>query len=249
MADTEPPSLEPMLRKLLGHGKLNAAERTATLALPHTIRTFGAHEYVVRQGDVARYCCVLLSGFCVRQKVVGRGARQIVALHLNGDLVDLQNSLLGVADHNLQALTVVRFAMVPRDMIMRMMDEYPVVAMRMWQDTLVDASVGREWMANIGRRDAAGRVAHLLCELGLRFQKAGLGSAEAFEMPLTQEQIGDVTGLTSVHVNRMLKAFERDGIIRRSRKTVHIDDWGQLASIGDFDDQYLHLNEDKLALS
>ena len=116
----------------------------------------------------------------------------------------------------------------------------------MWIDTLVDGSIFREWIANVGRRDARTRIAHLFCEFGLRLQHAGLAEQTGYELPMTQEQLGDATGLTSVHVNRTIKALEADGLIgpRSSPRSINIGDWKKLAAVGDFDSGYLHMKND-----
>jgi CRP-like cAMP-binding protein len=120
----------------------------------------------------------------------------------------------------------------------------------MWIDTLVDASIFREWIANVGRRDARTRIAHVLCEFALRLKLAGLGEQTGYQLPMTQEQLGDVTGLTSVHVNRTLKSLEAEGLIERiSPRSITIGDWKKLAHAGDFDSNYLHLHEGEPALS
>jgi CRP-like cAMP-binding protein len=120
--------------------------------------------------------------------------------------------------------------------------------MAMWYDTLVDGSVFREWIANVGRRDARTRIAHLLCEFSLRLKVAGLGEATDYELPMTQEQIADCVGLTPIHVNRTLKALEVEQLIaRKTSRTVTIGDWNKLANVGDFDSTYLHLRESEAA--
>lgn len=120
----------------------------------------------------------------------------------------------------------------------------------MWLDTLVDGSVFREWVANVGRRNSYARIAHLLCEFSLRLKVAGLGEQTDYELPVTQEQLADCTGLTSVHVNRTLKRLEAEGLIsRRDSRSVTIGDWNKLADAGDFDSTYLHLKKGDAALA
>lgn len=243
-------ALDPLVRKLSYWVELNAADRAAVLALPHTVKSFEQHHYVVRQGDRAQYSCLMLSGFSVRHKIVGGGFRQILAIHMKGEMVDLQNSLLGTADHSVQMLTRGKVAMIPRDEVVRLAFDRPAVGRAMWIDTLVDASISREWTANVGRRDARTRIAHVLCEFALRLKLAGLGEQTGYDLPMTQEQLADATGLTSVHVNRMLRALEADGLIcRASPRAVSIGDWKKLADTGDFDSAYLHLKEDEPALA
>lgn len=236
--------LEPMFRKLQYRQKLDAADRDAVLRLPHKINLLEQHDYIVREGDRAEYSCTLLSGFAVRHKVTGTGHRQIVAVHMKGEIVDLQNSVLGIADHAVQMLTAGKIAMISRENIQRIVDERPAVARAMWLDTLVDASIFREWIINVGRRDAKTRLAHLLCEFALRLKLAGLGEQTHYELPMTQEQLGDATGLTSVHVNRTIKLLEAAGLIERtSPRSIVIGDWRKLAEVGDFQSTYLHLRE------
>jgi CRP-like cAMP-binding protein len=214
------------------------------------VKTLENNHYVVREGDRAEYSCVLLSGFAVRHKVVAGGFRQIVAIHMKGEMVDLQNSLLGTADHSVQMLTAGKVAMIPREHILRIAFERPAIGKAMWIDTLVDASVFREWIANVGRRNARTRVAHLLCEFGLRLKHAGLGQEAGYQLPMNQEQLGDATGLTSVHINRTIKALEAEGLIDRATpRSITIGDWKKLAEVGDFDSGYLHMKEDDQVLA
>ena len=242
-------ALEPLVRKLGYWQKLDAADREALLALPHSIKRVEQHHYIIRERDVATHSCLLLAGFAVRHKIVGGGYRQICAIHMKGELVDLQNSVLGNADHSVQMLTTGQIAMIPREEVLRIAFERPAIGRAMWFDTLVDGSIFREWIANVGRRDARTRVAHLLCEFALRLKVAGLGNEVGYQLPMTQEQLGDATGLTSVHINRTIKQLEADGLIERvSPRSITIGDWKKLADVGDFDSHYLHLQEGEAAL-
>jgi CRP-like cAMP-binding protein len=238
-----------MLRKLEYSGPLDDSDRRAVLALPHTLKTIEARGYIVRDGDIATHSCLLRSGFVYRHKVVADGGRQICAIHMSGDIVDLQNSLLGVADHSVQALTRAEVAFIPREAIRQIAFERPAVGMAMWFDTLVDASIFREWIANVGRRDARRRLAHLLCEFAIRLEAAGLAKRNEYALPMTQEQLADCTGLTPVHVNRTLKALGEDGVISRTIRSVTVEDWKRLAAEGDFSSAYLHLREEQVSLT
>jgi len=245
-----PSPLEPMLRKLAYWGGLDAADEEAVLALPHRTNWVERHGYAIRERAKPTHSCVILSGFAMRHKIVADGARQIVSVHMKGDLVDLHNSFLGVSDHNVQALTECELAFIPRDAVQEIAFARPSIGLAMWLDTLVDASIFREWVVNVGRRDSYSRVAHLLCEFSLRLEVAGLGEATDYELPMTQEQIADCVGLTPVHVNRTLRRLESEGLItRRNSRAVAIGDWNRLAEAGDFDSTYLHLRENEPALT
>jgi CRP-like cAMP-binding protein len=96
---------------------------------------------------------------------------------------------------------------------------------------------------NVGRRDARERISHLLCEFAKRLELAGLGGTSGYQLPMTQEQLADATGLTPVHVNRSLKVLEGDGLIVRDRRFVGIPDWERLRDVAGFSELYLHLDQ------
>ncbi len=234
-------SLAPMVRKLEQWHPLNDAERAALLALPHTVRDLKAHQYVVWDGDKPQNACLLLSGFAFRHKLAGTGSRQILSIHMRGDLIDLQNSLLGTADHNVQMMTDGTLALIPVQAVVDLAFRMPAIGMAMWYETLVEGSIFREWILNVGRRDAFTAIAHLLCEFALRAEAAEIGQSAHYELPLTQEQLADAVGLTAVHVNRTLMRLEEEGHIRRNRRVIEIDDWQTLAKVADFEPRYLHI--------
>jgi len=247
---TNPSTLEPLVEKLLYRSDLSDGDRAAVMALPFTVRTLERHQFIVRERELATHSCVMLSGFSIRSKLVATGHRQILAIHMKGEIVDLQNSLLKVADHSVQMLTSGQVALIPGEEVIRLTEDRPKVAQAMWIDTLVDASIFREWIANVGRRDARTRIAHVLCEFAVRLRLAGLGRDTDYELPMTQEQLADTTGLTSVHVNRTLKMLEKDGLIGRPNpRLIAIGDWRKLAEVGDFDTNYLHLRSTEPALA
>ena len=229
------------MRKIERRFPLEADDRDALLGLPYMVRRVGAGAHIVRDGDRPDHCTVLVSGFAYRHKITGEGGRQILSLHMRGDFLDLQNSLLPVADHNVQALSAAEVAFIPREAIRELALQRPAVAAALWFDTLVDASVFREWVVNVGRRDARSRVAHLLCEFFTRLEAAGLASGLRYELPMTQEQLADAVGLTSVHVNRVLRQLGEDGLIKRERRDIVILDWDRMRHVAGFNDRYLHL--------
>lgn len=239
--ETTSQPLTPFLRRLLNHGPLSEGDQAAVLALPHTLRHLESDKYVVREGDTPSHSCVLVSGFAVRHKIVADGARQILNVHVAGDMVDLQNSLLRVADHNVQTLTKSTLAFIPREALIELAFSRPAVGKVLWLETLIEGSISREWIANVGRRDAKSKVGHLLCEFAYRLDAVGLGEECNYELPMTQEQLADAVGLTAVHVNRTLKALDKEGLTQRSRRSVVIRDWKRMAKASDFTPTYLHL--------
>ena len=234
--------VERILRRLESRAPLSDEDRAAVRALPFSCRTLDAATYMVREGETPEYCTLLLAGFAFRHKVTGPGQRQIMSVHMPGEFLDLQNSFLEVADHNVQALTRCEVATVPIAALQELSERRPLVGRAMWIDTLVDAAIFREWIVNVGRRSALSRLSHLLCEFALRLNAAGLGDDErGYELPMTQEQLADATGLTPVHVNRVLKEIRSLGLIDRDKRAVTILDWDRLKQVGDFTSRYLHL--------
>jgi CRP-like cAMP-binding protein len=235
------PSLALLADKLGLWLPLAADHHAAIAALPHVVRTLRAGEFIVREEDRPRHSCLLLSGFAARHKLAGNGARQILALHMAGDLIDMHQAMPTRADHNIQALSTVSLAFVPLDAIRDLAAQHQTIGQSMWFETLVEAATLREWMLNIGRRDARTRTAHLLCEVGVRLQAAGLGERDQFILPFTQEQMADALALTNVHVSRMLALLVKEGLIERHNRQLTILDFARLATVGDFDPRYLHL--------
>jgi CRP-like cAMP-binding protein len=232
--------LAPLVRRWSKHSDLTADDRDAILALPFARKTFGKDAYIVREGQQAIECSLMLKGFSYRQKLLRDGGRQIISFHIPSEFVDLQNGILGVADHNVQSVQRCEMAMVPRESINELMMDRPAIRLAMWIDTLVDASIFREWVVNVGRRDSRARVAHLLCELALRLEWIGAEKYGVFNLPLTQEQLADATGLTAVHTNRTLQSLRRDGLIQLTSGNLQVLDWDGLREVGDFDELYLH---------
>lgn len=244
--NTNSSNLEPLVEKLAYRAELSTDDRAAILALPFITKVVERSQFVVRERDLAKHSCLMLSGYSIRSKTTAAGDRQIVAIHMKGEMVDLQNSLLTVADHSVQMLTSGKVAMIPREAVIELTLDRPTVAHAMWIDTLVDGSIFREWLTNVGRRDARTRIAHLLCEFAVRLRIAGLGEDTNYELPMTQEQLADATGLTPVHVNRTIRTLEKERLIERpNARSICIGDWRRLAEVGDFDTNYLHLREDE----
>jgi len=234
--------LSILIRKLLSHSLLPTADQEALAALPYSIKHMVPGEAILREGDRAVICPIVLSGFAYRQKMVPDGGRQIVALKLPGDALDLQSLFLHRADHDIRALTVAEFALLPLTALEKLTLDRPAVARAILTDILVESSISREWLLNIGRRSALARLAHLLCELQDRMNTIATEASAHFHVPLTQEQLADLLGLTPVHVNRMVRQLEKMGAIGRPSRSLTILHFDSLAKISNFSSAYLHRN-------
>ncbi len=242
-------ALALFLRRLTAAAPVDAAAVAAIEGLPCTVRSAAAGQYLLREGDPPRVCTLLLSGFIYRHKIVGDGGRQIVGIAMKGDIIDVQQMMLGVADHNVQALTDTVVAAFPSADLLARAETNAGIAKALWHYSLIESSITREWLTNTGRRDARTRTAHLVCELALRCELAGLCERQSFQLPMTQEQLGDTLGLTAVHINRTLRSLEEDGLIERTKRSITVADWPKLHDAGDFSPAYLHLESmpDRLA--
>jgi CRP-like cAMP-binding protein len=240
-----------MLKKLSKRVELDAGDHAAVLGLPYRLKLYHPTSYIVREGAPPPLACgFIASGVAFRQKLTADGTRQIVSIHLPGDFIDIEHLFLNLGDHNVQALSEVQAVNVDRNALQKVILERPAIARAMWIDALVNGSIFREWIVNVGRRDARSKIAHLLCETALRMEEAGLiESVATFEFPLTQEQLADAVGLTNVHVNRTLRTLVADGVLTRNRRHIAITDWDKLKSAADFNGLYLHFDQESRIVS
>jgi CRP-like cAMP-binding protein len=232
-----------MVRKLAIHAPLSEQDRGAVQDLPHCVLFFDPGSYIVRDGNVSDQCVVLLSGFAFRHKVTSEGHRQIVSLLIPGEIVNLQQLYLNVADHGVQTLTRCKVATISKAAVRTLASDRAAIGDALIASTMVDASIYREWMMNIGRRDARTRIAHLLCEFAARLDVQGIAPGQPYALPMTQEQLGDALGLTAVHVNRTLRGLINDGLVAQNRRGISFPAWKVLKVEADFNSRYLHLRE------
>lgn len=233
-----------LTRKLERYAKLSAQDRQALDQVAREkVRRLRPREDIIREGDRPTHLNLVLDGWACRYKVLEDGRRQIISFFLPGDLCDLNIFILREMDHSIGAITKVTYAEITREAFDRVA-EHPRVVQSMWWDTLVTVAVQREWTVNLGQRSAIERVAHLLCELFIRLRTVGLTQETSCELPLTQAEIADATGITPVHVNRTLQELRAQGLIVLQGKELTILDLDRLKEVALFNDNYLHLNHE-----
>ena len=246
---TEPvPSNNPLtmlLDNLELRSPLPEADRGAILALPYALKSMSPGSYLVREGEPPTGCGVLVSGFAYRQKLTGDGGRQILSIHIPGEALDFQNVFLNTADHSVQMLTRGQVALVTRAEIQKVARSSPAIGHAILVSILVEASIFREWILNVGRRDAKSRLAHVLCELAVRLDHHGLADEMGYHLPMTQAELADALGLTPVHLNRVIRALELDGLLVRTKRELSFPDWERMRDMADFNDRYLHFAKQK----
>lgn len=238
---TGPHPLAAWLERLDSFVRLSGSDKAAILDLPVHVGARPAHHRIVREGQPIETCAVLMSGYAIRYKRTMNGARSIIGVLLPADAVDLQHLYLKCADHDVEMLTPGRLALLDHRDLRAVAAERPAIATAFSIHNQLETAILREWLLNVSRRPARQRMAHLICELALRCDRLGLGVEGGFDIPCTQQQLGDALGLTSVHVNRTLRGLEDDGLVEREQHVIRVPDWSMLARVAEFNAVYLHM--------
>ena len=229
-----------LIRRLRTSSGLAEEDIGEIRALPITVKKYAAERAVVSDGERASACCLIADGFCMRSKTIADGKRQILSLHIPGDIPDLMSLFLHVMDHDLSTLTPCTLGFISHEALTKLHRRRPNIAEIFWRDTLIDAAMFREWIVNVGQRPAPARLAHVMAELRQRLTLIGRGEGSGFELPLTQEQIADALGITAVHSNRVIRQLREDGVVDLHRGQVTVLDEAKFQELADFDGRYLH---------
>lgn len=231
-----------LITKLTVSNRLDGDDIRAIQGLRIRQRNLGAREVIVADGERPDECCLLADGFAFRSKTTADGARQVLSVHIPGEIPDLQSLHLKIVDHDLITVTPCALGFIAHHDLKEMNRQRPNLAAALWRETLIDGSIFREWIVNVGRRDAIPRMAHLLIELHRRLEAIGHTRDGVFGWPVTQTDLGDCLGLSTVHVNRVLQFLRKEGLISVSRSEFHILEMQRLEALAGFDATYLHLN-------
>ena len=240
---SELPLLDTLIRKLEGIATLSADERQAIDSLRVNARVLGPGQDIVRDGDKPSRCCLLLRGWVCRYKLLNEGRRQILSLHIPGDISDLQSLFIPTMDHSLATLSVSEVAFISHEDLRDLIHRFPRIGATLWHDMMVDTAVLRETLVGMGRRSAIERIAHLFCELYLKLQAVGLAENYCYSFPIKQADLGDALGLSYVHVNRVLQELRSKRVVTLRHRTLVVEDWNELSRIAEFDATYLHLEK------
>jgi CRP-like cAMP-binding protein len=223
--------------------RLEEAERARLEAAITDVRLVEPRTRLVRAGETLSESTLLIEGFLCRYMDDRRGLRQLVAIHVPGDFVDLHGYPLKTLDHDVASLTAATVGTVPHEALAAIEREAPEMARKLWFATLLDAAIHRAWLFRLGRLDAVGRVAHFLSETNARLVLAGLSDGRRFALGLTQNDLAEVCGLTDVHVNRVMRVLREEGLCLFRSSLVEISDPARLAARGQFDPAYLYPDE------
>lgn len=235
--------IERHLAKLRARDELSAEEEEAIRGAVSEYRDYPADRTFIRAGEELNHSTILLDGLMARHKDLREGQRQITELHVAGDFADLHSFTLKRLDHHVMTLTPCRTAIVPHDNLRAITERFPHLTRVYWFGTNMDAAIHREWELSLGRRSAIARLAHLFCELHVRLGLVGLADALEYDLSLTQAELSECLGLTSVHVNRTLKELREQELVEFRGSRVSIADLAALRRVAEFDPAYLYLEK------
>lgn len=222
---------------------LSPDERARLEASIAEVQTLEPRKIIIRAGRKLDHSTLLVEGILSRYIDDRKGLRQLVAIHVPGDYVDLHAYPLKFLDHDVATMTAATVAIVPHSELDAIIAESPQLGRKLWFSTLIDAAIHRAWLFRLGRLDAMGRVAHFLCETNARLLSANLSDGHRFALGLTQTDLAEICGLTNIHVNRVLRQLREEGLCVFRSSLVEIPDPKRLAARGQFDPAYLYIDD------
>lgn len=228
------------VEKLRGFSPLADADVAELVALTSRSRVSKTRQDLIREGDRPGPVFVMIEGWACRYKILPSGTRQVLAFLMPGDACDLHIGLLAEMDHSIQTITPARVATIERVDMDELMRRRPAIAKAMYIAQLVDEGTMRAWITSMGRRTSVERVAHLMCELYLRARDIAMTGEATLTLPLSQVLLADALGMTSVHINRVLKDLRIAGAMTLHRGSLEVSDPDKLVRIAGFDEGYLH---------
>jgi CRP-like cAMP-binding protein len=236
-----------LVSKLEHFGALGKDDERALDAMIANSRSVPRRSYLSRDGDVADTIHVVLSGFLTRSRGLSSGDRQIFGYLLPGDVAGLNTFVAKRIAYDIVALTDCVVADVHPQVLLNAMERHPRIARALWWQSLAIEAVLREWIINLALRKSGERLAHLLCELMVRLERVGLVNDGTYELPLTQQDLGDTLALTAIHVNRSLRELREAGLVTMKGGKVFIGNTERLKRFAGFDDAYLRFERGKIA--
>ncbi len=211
-----------LAERLANHVRLTAQEQEVLERLEDQSRSFRRGSVIQGENEDGRELYIVQSGWLHSYCILNNGSRQIMRLHYAGDLMGLSTLAFGHSSESVMAVTDVRLCPLRRDKVALLFRDYPRLAGVIFNIVLAERALLADRLASIGRTSARARVALLICELVARLRISKGPDLTAFNMPFTQEEIGDATGLTAVHVNRMMRGLVDDGLIARNGSSIEI---------------------------
>lgn len=232
-----------LLRKLEHFCGFDAKERAVLGALSELPVAVGPRHDIISEGENPTGVNLIVSGYAIRYKTLADGRRQILGYFVPGDICDLRVFVLKSMDHSIATLTQSAVKTIPQKHVTDVLERYPRIMRALWWATLVEESITREWLVSMGQRTGLERLAHLFCEIYHRADAVGLADGCSIELPWRQADLAEMTGMSVVHVNRVLQQLRKRGLVRFDRQVLTILQLAELKKIALFDGRYLHLRE------
>ena len=231
-----------LAERLSHYVRLSPAEQEALDGLEDQARDFRRGSVIIRENERPREMFIVRSGWLHSSTVLGNGSRQIMRFLFHGDILGM--SLLAFADspETVTAVTDVSLCPFTRERFAGLIADHPRLGALMLGLAVAERAALADRLASIGRTSARARVGSLICELFGRMRRLGLVKGDAMTLPLTQEDIGDATGLTAVHVNRMLRQLEEEGLIARENGRVTLVDEPSLCRAANYVNRFERLD-------
>lgn len=242
MGSSQGAALQSFVNRLVSRSNLTDEEQSALLNLGGQLKEVRVRTDFVLLGQEVGHCRLVVDGMLGRFGQNSGGDRQITSFYIHGDMGDLPSVVSPKAGWGLTTLAPTTVLRISHSELRAIAAKHAAIAKAFWRDCVADGSIFSEWTVNVGRRSAAVRVAHLLCEMAIRSERAGLGERNSFPLPIAQTDLADATGLTSVHVNRVLRVMREHSVATFSRGRVTIPEWDRIVSFGEFDESFMLLD-------
>jgi CRP-like cAMP-binding protein len=228
----------PQVRHGIARLALGLADQQALLAVAarrHVLKG----EYLTEEGDTHPGLIILCSGMVRTVRALADGGQQVTAIFVAGDMINAGDLAFSYSKMSIEAVTPAFSLSIPLSALRTLMDERPAIVRALWRETAAHAAIQQEWMIGLGRRSAQARMAHFLCEMACRLQLFNPQGGDGFDLPMTQQELSDVLGLSAVHVNRVLQALRNEGLIEFDRGRLEILNKAGLYAVAEFDAHYL----------
>ncbi|MBB3950132.1 Crp/Fnr family transcriptional regulator [Aureimonas jatrophae] len=235
--------------RLSAHLPFGRSEHELLTGVPWRTEEMAARHAFIREGDRPTHSCLIVRGIVVRSQYGADGQRQILSVHIPGDMPDLQSLHIRSMDHDIETVSAARIAFVTHDDLRRLCDASAHLAAALWRESLIDAALFRAAIFRNAQLGAEARLAHFLCEMQLRHAAVDLVIDGGFDFPMSQELIGEVLGLTVVSINKAAQALRAQNLIRMEKGRVVVLDWDGLVRFGQFDGSFLHMEQPQRPLA
>lgn len=239
--------LTPVLlltHRLSGGGRLSGKEIDALQAIAGPTRRFRRGEVLVEQGERSPHIWLTAEGWAFRQKMLSDGRRQILAIMLPGEMSEKGPAMPFGSPDAVVAATDVSAQSIARQSLLEVAQAYPRIQQALFFEELTRHAITREWVLLLGQRKADERLAYVLFETYARLKAMGTITGDRFEFPITQLDLADVVGLSTVHLNRTLQQLRSRKLVAWAGGIVELPDPAALARLAHFDHAFQRMAED-----